>query len=61
MELTRVWHGEEIRVRVVAGGFDHAGVTYRSLSAVARALTGSRWNGRLFFGLTKRQRGRKST
>ena len=55
--LVRPYKGQEIRVQVLENGFDHDGVTYRSLSAVAKAVTGSAWNGKLFFGLTKRSRG----
>ena len=55
--LTRQYKGQEIRVQVLENGFDHDGVIYRSLSAVAKAVTGSAWNGKLFFGLTKRSRG----
>jgi hypothetical protein len=52
--LVRQYKGEEIRVHVRPDGFEWDGVLYRSLSAVALAVTGSRWNGRLFFGLTKK-------
>ncbi len=53
--LTRDWKGHEVRVSVVDSGYEHDGVLYRSLSAVAKAITGAHWNGRLFFGLTKRK------
>ena len=53
--LTRTWKGREIAATRVEGGWEHDGVVYRSLSAVAKAVTGSHWNGRLFFGLTKRK------
>jgi len=53
--LVRSWHGRDVHVRVVEGGYEHEGVAYKSLSAAARAITGSRWNGRLFFGLSKRK------
>jgi hypothetical protein len=43
----------EHRVTVLPNGFEHEGVVYRSLSAAAHAITGSHWNGFLFFGLTK--------
>ena len=46
-----------IEVRVAKHGFVHDGQTFASLSAIARHVTGSRWNGLLFFGLTNRQRG----
>jgi Protein of unknown function (DUF2924) len=51
--ITREWRGREICVRVLENGFEHDGVVYRSLSAVACAITQSHWNGRLFFGLSK--------
>jgi len=55
--LTRVYHGQEIRVVALDDGqFEYDGQVYSSLSAVARAVTGQKWNGRLFFGLTKRKR-----
>lgn len=54
--FTRTWHDKEIRVTVVDGGFEHDGAIHKSLSAVAHAVTGSHWNGRLFFGLTARAR-----
>jgi len=54
--LVRTWRGREIRATPVDGGFDVDGVLYRSLSAAARAITGSNWNGRLFFGLTDRKK-----
>ena len=53
--LIRSWHGQELRVEVRDEGFEWDGTIYRSLTAVARAITGSAWNGRLFFGLTKRR------
>ena len=56
--LTRIWHDRQIRVRVLDNGFDWDGQVFKSLSAVARAVTGSHWNGRLFFGLTKRKKPR---
>ena len=54
--LTREWHGREISCAVVENGFECEGVVYRSLTAVANAVTGSRWNGKLFFGLVKRKK-----
>jgi Protein of unknown function (DUF2924) len=49
--LLREWAGVEHCVTVLADGFEWAGQPYRSLSAVARAITGTRWNGWTFFGL----------
>ena len=51
--LTREYKGETIQVRVLDGAFEYQGQVYRSLTAVARAVTGSHWNGRAFFGLKK--------
>jgi hypothetical protein len=49
--LIRTWQGKACEVSVVEDGFMFEGNRYRSLSAVARAITGTRWNGWLFFGL----------
>jgi hypothetical protein len=49
--LTREWDGHLQRVIVLADGFSWNGKTYPSLSKVAFAITGSRWNGPRFFGL----------
>jgi hypothetical protein len=50
-QLVRDWQGIEHRVTVTDTAFLHEGKPYKSLSAVARAITGTRWNGLLFFGL----------
>jgi len=55
--LSRQYRGHEIRVLVLEDGFEYDGRHYASLSALAREVTGQRWNGLLFFGLTKRDRG----
>jgi Protein of unknown function (DUF2924) len=52
--LTREWDGHPQRVMVLADGFSWNGKTYPSLSKVAFAITGSRWNGPRFFGLRDR-------
>ncbi|MEZ6094376.1 MAG: DUF2924 domain-containing protein [Pirellulaceae bacterium] len=49
--LIREWHGERYEVVVDREGFVFDGKTYRSLSAVARAITGTHRGGRRFFGL----------
>ena len=51
-ELTRKFKGKTYKVTVMPVGFEMDGVNYKSLSAVAKAITGSHWNGYLFFGLT---------
>jgi hypothetical protein len=53
--LLREWQGIEHTVTVTDKGFDYLGVPYTSLSAIARRITGTRWNGWTFFGL-KHQR-----
>ena len=50
--LTRKYRGKHVETKVLAYGFEYEGQVYRSLSAVAKAVTGSHWNGHLFFGLT---------
>jgi len=60
--LTREYKGRTINVRVLPNGFDYEGTVYRSLSAVAQAVTGAHWNGYLFFGIQapKARNGHKS-
>jgi hypothetical protein len=53
--LSRPYRGHDIRVTVLEKGFEWEGRPYRSLSAVAKAVTGQKWNGLLFFGLTGRK------
>ncbi len=55
--FVREWHGERHEVAVVEGGFEYQGKIFRSLSAIAKVITGQHWNGRLFFGLRDRKRG----
>jgi hypothetical protein len=52
--LTREWDGQLQLVMVLADGFSWNGNTYGSLSKVAFAITGARWNGPRFFGLRDR-------
>ena len=54
--LLREWHGVEHIVTVTADGFEWQGRPYKSLSAIARAITGTRWNGWVFFGLKNHRR-----
>jgi hypothetical protein len=49
--LGREWNGHMQRVTVMTSGFAWNGKTYSSLSKVAHAITGTRWNGPKFFGL----------
>lgn len=49
--LVRDWHGVGHTVIVLVDGFEYGGKHWKSLSAVAKAITGNQWNGPLFFGL----------
>ena len=49
--LIREWQGVEHCVTVLCDGYEYSGRPYKSLSAAARAITGTRWNGWVFFGL----------
>jgi hypothetical protein len=55
-KLIREWDGVEHTVTVLKDGFDLQGRKFKSLSAVAREITGTRWNGYRFFGLRERMR-----
>ncbi len=53
--LTRAYKGHQVAVKALDGGrFEYLGKTYRSLSAIAREITGTTWNGWVFFGLTRK-------
>src|SRR5271157_4627766 len=52
--LVREWHGRTHTVCVIDDGFEFQGKTYRSLTGIARDVTGAQWSGPRFFGLTKR-------
>lgn len=49
--LSRDFQGRDIVVKVLDSGFEFADRRYKSLSAIAREITGSKWNGFLFFGI----------
>ncbi len=51
--LIRDWKGESHQVTVGEIGFEYSGEHYKSLSVIARKITGTRWSGPLFFGLTE--------
>ena len=55
----REWQGVEQTVTVLVDGFEWEGRTYKSLSAIARAITGVQWNGWRFFGIRESRRGRR--
>jgi hypothetical protein len=51
--LTRTFWGRNVSVQVLEKGFEYEGAVYGSLSAVARQISGTQWNGFSFFGLQK--------
>ena len=55
--LMREYNGEEHFVTVLVKGYEYQDKTYKSLSAIARKITGTNWNGNLFFGLIARRNG----
>jgi len=56
--IVREYRGHQLRLLVLDDGFELDGIRYDSLSEAARAATGSRWNGWLFWGLVDRKRKR---
>ena len=54
--LIREWQGTEHVVTVTQDAYEWQGRPYQSLSAIARAITGTRWNGWVFFGLKNHRR-----
>ena len=59
--LSREYKGERVEVRVLPHGFEYEGEIYRTLSAVARKVTGTHWNGYHFFKLGKKGNGNGRT
>ncbi len=55
--LMREWNGRHYEVRVTKEGFLFNHKTWKSLSQIAREITGARWNGPAFFGLRAKRRG----
>jgi hypothetical protein len=53
--MVRQWQGKLYEVTTVESGFMYDGQKFRSLSEIARAITGTRWSGPVFFGLKKRR------
>jgi hypothetical protein len=54
--LTRTYQGATHEVRVLSDGFEYRGTHYSSLSKIAKHITGTPWNGLVFFGVSKRRR-----
>jgi len=59
--LVRGWKGKSYRVIVRDEGFEYEGRAYKSLSEIARVITGTRWNGPRFFGLRPAEPSSKSS
>lgn len=53
MRLVRTWHDKEILVTVCGDKFEYDNHLYRSLSGIARKITGTNWNGYEFFGIKR--------
>jgi hypothetical protein len=54
--LIRQWDGQTHQVTVAEEGFEYKGERYKSLSEIARLITGTRWSGPLFFGLKQSEK-----
>lgn len=52
-KFIRQWQGKKHEVEAAGSVFIYNGETYKSLSAIARKITGTRWNGKVFFGVKK--------
>ena len=59
--LVRSWHGVTHQVLLTDRGYVYRGQTYRSLSHIAREITGAHWSGPRFFGIRRRTQGRVSS
>jgi hypothetical protein len=55
-KLVREWHERVHTVSVLEDGFEYQDERYRSLTQIARHITGVHWSGPLFFGISKRRR-----
>jgi hypothetical protein len=58
--LVRQWGDQVHLVNVAPSGYEYQGARYKSLSEIARLITGARWSGPLFFGIKSQQNQRKS-
>jgi hypothetical protein len=55
-KLVREWHEQVHTVSVLEEGFEYRGGRFRSLTQIARQITGVHWSGPLFFGISRRRR-----
>jgi hypothetical protein len=60
-KLVREWHEQVHTISVLEDGFEYRGERYRSLTRIARLITGVHWSGPLFFGINKRRRSAEAT
>lgn len=58
--ITREWRGRTLRLQVLEDGFEHDGIKYKTLSAAAKAISGTHCSGPAFFGLTGRRKAKAS-
>ena len=58
--LSRTWHGEVHQVVVLESGYEYRGTRYRSLTSIAKRVTGAAWSGPRFFGLHSPRLGKLS-
>ena len=59
--IVREWNGRDYEVICVHGGYQYNGQIFRSLTAITKAITGTHWNGRAFFGLKSTAGKRRKT
>lgn len=57
--IVRTWQGQAHEVAITESGFEYSGATYRSLSQIARKITGTQWSGPAFFGLKQNSKENK--
>ena len=58
--ITKRYKGKRLEVKILENGFEYEGFIYKNLSAVACAITGSHWNGFIFFGIKQHERRKRS-
>lgn len=59
--IVRTWQGQTHEVVITESGFEYSGATYRSLSQIARKITGTQWSGPAFFGLKQKSKEEKTS
>jgi hypothetical protein len=59
--IVREWQGRLHEVSALGDGYEYNGQTWRSLSEIARSITGTRWSGPAFFGIRRHRPGKEAT